>query len=267
MPPKVSFQSWCIQNDAELLLQFYENGDNAAPPDEIGFSSGKYVQFRCNVCGLSWSKTLNKATRKTGLPVVKTCPYCDHRKPSSFYNLAVEYPELALEWDHEKNESAPELKLPNSHEKVFWHCSNNHRWKATIRDRVRTVKKARESGKPICPYCAGEIASTTYNLAVEYPDIAREWDYVQNGDKKPEDFLPHSNEKVWWICSYNPSHHWKSRIANRTCLNRGCKHCSKEFKISYPARVLFYYLRQVCPDCVCEYPFQKSTKLTCLFLA
>lgn len=109
----------------------------------------------------------------------------------------------------------------------------------------------------MCPYCSGERVSTTYNLAKEYPEIAAEWDYILNKEKKPEDFSPHSNQKVWWKCTYNPLHKWKARISNRTSLGRGCPQCAKEFKMSYPARALFYYLRQACPSCTCEEPFRQ----------
>ncbi len=56
---------------------------------------------------------------------------------------------------------------------------------------------------------------------------------------------------------YNPSHKWLARISNRTSLGRGCPQCAKDFKMSYPARALFYYLRQACPSCTCEEPFRK----------
>lgn len=254
MKPKMSFRDWCIQNHAYLLLHFYQEGNNPCAPEEIGFSAGKRVRFRCHVCGLSWQRTLNHATRH---PVVQTCPFCEHRKPSPFYNLATEYPELKDEWDSEKNPFPPESCLPHSNQNVYWHCAKNHRWKAIICDRAETAEKARKSGAPVCPYCSGERVSTTYNLAEKYPEIAVEWDYVLNSGQKPEDFLPHSNQKAWWKCMYNPSHKWLARISNRTSLGRGCPQCAKDFKMSYPARALFYYLRQACPSCTCEEPFRK----------
>lgn len=116
MKPKMSFRDWCIQNHAYLLLHFYQEGNNPCAPEEIGFSAGKRVRFRCHVCGLSWQRTLNHATRH---PVVQTCPFCEHRKPSPFYNLATEYPELKDEWDSEKNPFPPESCLPHSNQNVY----------------------------------------------------------------------------------------------------------------------------------------------------
>ena len=34
------------------------------------------------------------------------------------------------------------------------------------------------------------------NLAVLYPNLAKEWDHTKNGGKNPEDFLPCSGEKI-----------------------------------------------------------------------
>lgn len=254
MKPTMSFQDWCIQNHAYLLLHFYHEGKNPVPPGEIGFSSGKYARFRCHVCGLSWQRTLNHITNH---PLVQTCPFCEHRKPSPFYNLATEYPELKEEWDNEKNLFPPETCLPHSNRSVYWRCAKNHRWKAAICDRTETADKARKSGFQVCPYCSKERISATYNLTTEYPEVSKEWNYIKNKGQKPEDFHPHSNQKVWWICSYDSSHQWPAKICNRTTLSRGCPQCAKEFKMSYPARALFYYLRKAYPSCVCEEPFQK----------
>ena len=249
-----SFQNWCIQKRAYLLLHFYQEGDNLLPPDEIGFSSSKRVQFRCHVCGLSWNRALNNITNR---PLVQTCPFCEHRRPSPFYNLATEYPELKEEWDSEKNTMSPEECSPHSKQNVYWRCAKNHRWQSDVCRRAKTADQARKSGVPICPYCSGERISATYNLAEKYPEIAAEWDYVLNRDQKPEDFSPQGNQKVWWQCTYNPAHKWQAKISNRTTLGRGCPQCNKEFKMSYPARALFYYLRQACQSCRCEEPFQR----------
>lgn len=192
MNPTISFQDWCIQHKVYLLLHFYQEGEKPIPPEQIGFSSGKRVRFRCHVCGLSWQRSLNKVTRP---PLLQTCPFCEHRKPSPFYSLATEYPELKAEWDTEKNLSTPEDYLPHSKENVYWRCAKNHRWQAKIHDRAKTAEKSRKSGAPVCPYCSGERVSAIYNLTTKYPDIAAEWDYIKNKGQKPEDFPPSQQSK------------------------------------------------------------------------
>ena len=65
------------------------------------------------------------------------------------------------------------------------------------------------------------------SLADKYPEIASEWDYEQNHPLIPENFTPHSNEKVAWICK-QCGHKWKSTIGDRTRPDgTGCPDCAK----------------------------------------
>ena len=57
------------------------------------------------------------------------------------------------------------------------------------------------------------VLSPGDNLLSNHPDVARQWHPTKNGDKKPEDFRPGSNEKVWWLCERN--HEWEATIVNK----------------------------------------------------
>ena len=242
------FKDWCLQNNRMEILKLYENADNLKASDQIGFSSGKKVWWKCLKCGLSWEQSPNRMIKKKN----EGCPFCNRSHPSYFYNLALLYPELAIEWDYDKNDRLPEEYLPNSSKKVFWKCQYNHCWDSIISDRVESLKKCRVSKRSVCPYCNHERISPTYNLVTEFPNIAKQWNYIKNRDLVPLNISPKSQKKVWWICEYNPNHIWQDKIANRTVLNRGCPICSKNH-ISFMARVLFYYLKQYFTDCEIEY--------------
>lgn len=110
----------------------------------------------------------------------------------------------------------------------------------------------------------GRMPSAQYNLATACPELILQWDYENNEGLKPEDFTKSSGREVYWRCTFNPAHRWKARISNRTLLHRGCPVCAREFKISYPARVLLYYLRETAAGCECEAPFQKKYKIDIL---
>lgn len=243
-----NFKDWCLENKQLNVLQLYENANNLKASNQIGFSSGQKVWWKCSNCGLSWQQTPNKMNKKKNTG----CPYCNHSRPSYIYNLALLYPELAEEWDYEKNDKLPTDYLPSSSKKVFWKCKYNHRWDSIISDRVESLKKSLLSAKPVCPYCNHERISATYNLVTEFPNIAKQWNYIKNLDLVPMNISPKSQKKVWWVCEYNPNHVWQDRVANRTILNRGCPICSKNH-ISFMARVLFYYLKQYFNDCEIEY--------------
>lgn len=247
-----NFQDWCIENEQFSLLELYENAKNEFKSNEIGFSSSMIVNWKCKKCRKEWKVSLNKATSKTK-EKIKRCAYCAHRKPSEFYNLITECPVLEDEWDYEKNSKKPTDYLPKSKERVWWRCKNGHSWESVISDRVRSVDRNAKIGRPICPFCNHKRVSNTYNLLTEFPYIAKHWNYIKNGSLTPLLVSPKSPKKVWWTCEYNSNHIWQDRIGNRTILNRKCPICSKEFTISFPARVLYYYLKQSFYDCEIEY--------------
>ncbi len=244
-----TLKEWCIENKEYSILQLYENAENELSSDEIGFSSPKRVNWKCDVCGMSWKHTVNKTTSK----VNKKCPYCTHKRPSYFYNFQTEYPILAREWNKRKNIKKPTDYLPHSKEKVWWRCEQGHEWEAVIYERVKSANKNISKGKPICPYCNHARVSPIYNLLTEEPNIARQWDYIGNGELTPLNVSPKANIKVSWICEYNPNHKWRDKISNRTALKRNCPICSKHFTISFPTRVLYYYLKRYFFDCEMEF--------------
>ena len=49
-----------------------------------------------------------------------------------------------------------------------------------------------------------------YNLSTKHPNLAEEWHPDRNGDLKPTDFTPGSDEKVWWLCE--KGHEWEATI-------------------------------------------------------
>lgn len=239
-----NFREWCLENKKYTLLTLYENAKNLYKSDEIGFSTSKLVNWKCTKCGMEWSLSTNHMNRKKN-----PCSYCAHKKPSPFYNIETEVPPLAKEWNYEKNLKKPTEYLHTSHESVWWKCDKGHEWEAVIRDRVKSVKANIKRGRPICPYCNHEKISSTYNLFTESPDIARQWNYRLNGSLTPLNVSPKSKERVWWTCEYDSTHVWKSRISNRTALNRGCPKCAKNVKTSFPERALYYYLKLCFNDC------------------
>ena len=65
-------------------------------------------------------------------------------------SLLFSNPEIAKEWNYEKNGNLkPEHFMPNSNKKVWWKCAKGHEWQATINSRT--------AGRG-CPYCSGRYA-------------------------------------------------------------------------------------------------------------
>ena len=69
------------------------------------------------------------------------------------------------------------------------------------------------------------------SLAEQYPEIAKEWDYGENGMLRPEGFSSGSNARVGWCHEAWKDgrkyiHRWKASIAERTGSGRGCPVCA-----------------------------------------
>lgn len=153
------------------------------------------------------------------------CPYCHNKPcPCGCNSVWATNPELRESWDEKKNGDMKRFKQL-SHKKVWWICNKGvckttnlpHTWEGVIRERA--IKKLR------CPYCYHRSCPCGCNsLWEKYPELRCEWDEEKNGDMKK--FRPFSNLKVWWICKYNNSHKWYTKISIRTTEDRcGCPIC------------------------------------------
>ena len=135
-------------------------------------------------------------------------------------SLLFSNPEIAKEWNYEKNGNLkPEHFASNSNKKVWWKCNKGHEWQAKIDSRTRG------NG---CPYCSGQYTIKGENdLQTLNPVLAKEWNYEKNDGLSPADVTPNSHKTVWWKCS--EGHEWQAAIGNRHRGN-GCPKCYKERK-------------------------------------
>ncbi len=131
-------------------------------------------------------------------------------------SLLICNPDLATEWNYEKNGNLkPEHLTVNSNKKVWWKCSKGHEWQASLNVRNRG------NG---CPYCAGKRILYGWNdLQTINPLLAKDWNYEKNNGLTPADVTPNSDKKVWWKC--HKGHEWQSSINNRN-KRSGCPYCS-----------------------------------------
>lgn len=190
----------------------YVKNENISPEQE-GVGSQKKVWWICPN-GHSYSAVIRYRTKQK-----RGCPYCSGRKVVKGVNdLLSLYPELALEWDYEKNELKPDEVSKGRHSPVFWKCKYGHEWTERIPDRIRRNTK--------CPYCFPRRVLTpgVNDLATTEPLIAAEWDNVKNAPLLPSDVMRGSQKKVWWVCK--KGHSYFSSINMRTSQNLGCPYCS-----------------------------------------
>ncbi len=214
-----NFFDWCKKNNKEYLLSEWDYNKNVQfTPSEITPGSSKRVWWRCGL-GHSWSSPVSvRALNGHG------CVYCANQKPLKGFNdfetwcLNNDRKSLLDEWDYIRNRENPDCFVWCSGKSVHWKCRNNHSWETTISHRV--------SEKTGCPICGNKKVLKGYNdLKTLEPDIAKEWNFAKNGNRKPEDYSVGSSEKVWWLCE--KGHEWEATIYSRTGKQRnGCAVCS-----------------------------------------
>ena len=224
-----------VTTNPELAKEWNYEKNYPLKPDEVIAGSGKKVWWICSK-GHEWEVSLSH--RKNG----NGCPYCANRKLLVGYNdLATTNPELAKEWNYEKNSFGPESVMQFTNKKVWWVCDKGHEWKQG--PNVRTTGCG-------CPYCAGQKILIGYNdLATKNPRLAKEWNYKKNSFG-PESVMEHSNKKVWWVC--DKGHEWKANINSRGS-GSNCPICSKELKTSFPEKTIYLYIKKAYADAIENY--------------
>lgn len=189
-------------------------------PEDVSCGSGKKVWWICNGCGSKWKVKIFH--RSAG----SACPHCSCRKVTDKNRLSAVYPNLAKEWDYEKNYPLrPEDVSYGISLSVWWICCEKHSWKASLN------RRSYGSG---CPYCSGNRVSDKNRLSLIRPEVCDIWNYKKN-KLTPHDFSYGSTEKAHFICPKN--HEWETFIY----AVRGCPYCINQavndencFKNNYP---------------------------------
>lgn len=132
-------------------------------------------------------------------------------------DLATLRPEIAAQWDTERNERRASEFNVNSQFRAWWLCARNHSFQRKIA--TRTSK-----GGTWCPFCAGSRAVPgETDLATKNPDIAAQWHPNKNSNE-PSEVSAFSSKKAWWMCT--KGHEWEAAISNRTSGGTRCPFCS-----------------------------------------
>ena len=203
----------------KIAAQWHPTKNGALTPNDIVFGSHMKVWWRCEK-GHEWKASIISRTQNGA-----GCPVCAGRVAAAGENdLATLAPEIAKEWDQERNGILKPTEMTlSSNRKVWWRCEKGHAWKASIASRTRS-----QTG---CPYCAGRRVLAGFNdLGTLYPKIAAQWYQPLNGGLTPQMVTPGSRKKVWWRCG--EGHVWKAVVYSRTGEKKsGCPVCAGKVKI------------------------------------
>ena len=233
-----------LKDNKELMKEYdYEKNKNL-DLDNLLEGSGKKAWWKCSKCGGSWQIYI--VNRYHG----SKCPYCSNRKVlKGFNDLTTKYPEIAKEWNYEKNgDLIPDEIIYGSNKKVWWKCSKcSYEWQASIVSRTNIGNDCRNCAINSVGDKIKQTKIKKYgNLVQSHPEIAKEWNYEKNGDLIPENFHLGSTEKVWWKCPLG--HEYQQYINARTKDNYNCTICANESHSSFPEQTIFFYLNKCFKD-------------------
>jgi len=199
----------------DLAAQWDHSKNGALKPEDVLPGTPRKVWWICQK-GHSWETPVSARTSGG-----RNCPYCSGQRVIPGINdLATLYPDLAREWNYEKNNGLlPTEVMPGSQKKVWWLCGKGHQWQAVIHSR-------RSHG---CPVCSGrKVEKGKNDLLTILPETASEWDYEKNNGLTPGDVCVRSNRHFWWICK--KGHKWKATPADRYA-GYGCPFCKGQIKM------------------------------------
>lgn len=205
---------------------------------------------KCPVCGKEWLVSINKKTKNGA--ICSNCSIKEAKEKKNTDDIAVRgsllliHPEIAKEWNYDKNEKlTPDRVLSSSSKKVWWICPKGHSYQSVIGRRT-----GQKSG---CPYCSNKMVLPGFNDFETWCkqnnclDLLDEWDYERN-DKRPADVIPFGHDRIWWKCK-ECGYEWNTILSSRAG-GTGCPRCAKEMQTSFPEQAIYFYVKKFFSDAI-----------------
>ncbi len=211
----------------ELAKEWHPTKNGNLTPETISPGSGKnawwILPYDDPITGkhfaFEWEATVSNRVSGMG------CPYLSGRKIMvGFNDLQTSNPEIASEWNYDKNgDLTPQMVTYGSPKKVWWKCACGYEWQASPNTRTNRL-----SG---CPVCGKIKRSNTRNsqliqqgnpTVMDDSRLLSEWNYQKNIGIDPKDVLLSSGKKIWWRC--NKGHEWQAVVYSRA-QGRECPYC------------------------------------------
>ena len=165
---------------------------NKASADAITMGNQEKWLWICPKCKKEYAATIhNRVIMNSG------CPLCSRKTATAESCLAATHPQIAQEWDFEKNgDKTPYNTLSGTDYPAWWRCPNGHSYQANIYERTGKDKRG-------CPECR--------SLAFRNPLLASYYDEACN--PIPANRLrAYANGPCHWKCP--EGHTWVAQPNN-----------------------------------------------------
>ena len=222
---KVSITNSLATLYPEISSQWDTTKNGELTPSKVLPTSSLSVWWKCEKGeNHSWKRVIHHRTHPRS-SIEDKCPFCCGVDTQS-KSLAVCRPDLAAEWDYERNGNlTPNDISKSSSKRVWWVCPNGHHYQSTVYNRGSTHNTS-------CPICSGRKVIDSTKLSgnrhlMEFLDLERN----QGIDVNKTSIL--SKRQFFWRCpeslfDENKQHHrWKCSIHDMASLyNYECPFCS-----------------------------------------
>lgn len=205
------FKNSVAHSFPELMDEWDYQKNPHRSPKTVSPSSNVEFWWICKLKH-SWKSSVSKRTQRS-----YGCPYCSNKRVlPGFNDLNTRYPNLANEWDGDKNEISADGVFPGTTSKYWWKCAEGHSWQASPNKRT-TSKRG-------CPFCSGQKRMIGINdLATTHPEVVKMMHPTKNQNVDPNQVGYGSNKRVRWECK--EGHEWESTIKQRVTSRTDCPLC------------------------------------------
>lgn len=200
-----------LATKAPWLVAEWMAAENGKPASQVLCAyDGHAYAWKCLNCTYIFRQKINARLNGAG------CPACAGKVlVPGFNDLATKRPDLLAIWDYERNDITPQEIIWSSSRKVWWICPQGHR-------AFRSPNATTQAGA--CAPCAGVALNPgVTDLETTSPALAKQWS--TKNDRAPHEVSQYSSYRAIWDCPDDPTHEWKSTVANRSAAGTGCPHC------------------------------------------
>lgn len=181
-----------MTTDPDVVDHYWDYAVNSGQgilPTMYTKGSGKVANWKCPDCGYTWDSRIIDVVRGY------RCSPCGNAKIVPGINdIFTKRPDLLPKY---RNDLCPEADVTkigtgNSSDLLWWDCEEGHPYQQTAADICRGVG---------CGVCRGLQVHVGFNdFATRYPKEASRWNYILNGDLKPEDVSYGAGIYAWFTC-------------------------------------------------------------------